>query len=358
MKKYVFFILSLLFLNITYSQVLYDDNFDNYILGDLGTDYTGVIPGQGGWLTDLQHYSGTKHNSYSTITTETGRGKVLTISSPIPPFSAVFYMHLRKPGLNNKIDQRNAGNNVIKIEFDFFTGAQQNNTHSGNGHKIRIEHSNDQHPLVDFIYRPLNGGMGISYHDGFKSVNDLRLDNIVGSNPTLPFNTWVSFIVYLDYNNKKVYFETPYFNAVAAGDFLSQSTSTNLIEDFKPTTFFYSFSTPVQVDQPMINKFDNIKITALNVVPPEVIALSVDDVLSQKFNLYPNPATDIVNITNSENRLVNQVIIYDVTGKWLGTQTFNKEAAIQLNVENLASGVYMLHIETNEGVTLKKLVKK
>src|SRR5690606_41817851 len=87
MKKYILSILSLLFLNTTYSQLVYDDNFDNYTLGNLGTDYTGVIPGQGGWLTEIVHYMGTKHNGYSTITTETGRGKVLTISSPIPPRS-------------------------------------------------------------------------------------------------------------------------------------------------------------------------------------------------------------------------------------------------------------------------------
>src|SRR5690606_39762654 len=106
------------------------------------------------------------------------------------------------------------------------------------------------------------------------------------------------------------------------------------------------------------NRYDNIKITALNAVPPGVIALSVDDILSEKFNLYPNPATNIVNITNSENMAVQQVMVYDVTGKQLSTQTFNNETEIQLNVENLASGTYMLHIKTNEGVAVKKVVKK
>jgi len=160
----------------------------------------------------------------------------------------------------------------------------------------------------------------------------------------------------LDYDNKKVYFETPYFNTVAVGDFLSQSTSTNLIEDFKPTSFFYSFSAPAQVDQPMIKKLDNIKITALNAVPPHI--LSVNTILAESFNLYPNPATNVVNITNSENHLVNQVVIYDVAGKELSTQTFNNKSEILLNVENLASGVYLLHIETKEGTAVKKLIKK
>src|SRR5690554_6231791 len=106
----------------------------------------------------------------------------------------------------------------------------------------------------------------------------------------------------------------------------------------------------------MVNKYDNIKITALNAVPPYV--LNAENFLAQKFNLYPNPATNIVNITNSENMAVQQIMVYDVAGKELSTQTFNNKSEILLNVENLASGVYLLHIETKEGTAVKKLIKK
>ena len=64
------------------------------------------------------------------------------------------------------------------------------------------------------------------------------------------------------------------------------------------------------------------------------------------------------NITNNENMLVQQVTVYDIVGKQLSTQTFNNQAEIQLNVESLANGTYMLHIQTNEGMAVKKLVKK
>ncbi|RRA94007.1 T9SS type A sorting domain-containing protein [Paenimyroides viscosum] len=37
---------------------------------------------------------------------------------------------------------------------------------------------------------------------------------------------------------------------------------------------------------------------------------------------------------------------------------FFNETFKQLNVENLASGTYMLHIQTNAGLAVKKLVKK
>jgi len=80
--------------------------------------------------------------------------------------------------------------------------------------------------------------------------------------------------------------------------------------------------------------------------------------VSAKFNMYPNPATNVVNIVNSENMLVEQVTIYDISGKQLTTQNYNNQTQIQLNVENLVSGTYMLHIQTNAGLAVKKLVKK
>ena len=348
-----------MFLNTTYSQVLYDENFDTFTLGNLGTDPTGVIPGQDGWFTQgLTTIS--KDNTLFTITAEPGRGKVLTLSSPNPMPQKTISLHATKTGLNSLIDQRTAGENVIKLEIDYYTGAQHIRDSYGINTIMLLCDCDPTTGAVDDIlvrwsFDYYGGAVSFVYHNGivftYTGVNNLP--------STLPFNTWVTFIAYLDYPNKKVYFETPYLGKVAVGDFLSQSTSTNLIMDFKPSVLLFSINTyDITSTNQMVNKYDNIKITALNAVPPEVIALSVDDVLSEKFNLYPNPATDVVNITNSENMFVNQVAVYDVTGKQLNTQTFNNESEIQLNVENLASGVYMLHLQTNEGTAIKKLVKK
>src|SRR5690606_20322359 len=134
-------------------------------------------------------------------------------------------------------------------------------------------------------------------------------------------------------------------------NFLAKSTSANLIEEFKPDFFQINFIAGEEAGpQQMINKLDNIKLTALNAVPPYV--LSSVEISADKFNLYPNPATNVVNITNSENMLVNQIAVYDTTGKLISTQNFNEQAEIQLNVEKLANGTYMLHLQTNEGTAV------
>jgi len=363
MNKYLFFIIYFLFLNNLQSQVLYNETFDNYTLGNLGTDYTGVIPGQNGWLTGGPSMPSTNDNAGFTIVAETNKGKVLSLNSSVPPPSNLTVVLAIKPDINTLINSRTAGNNVIKFEIDYFTGAQHTHSNVGQYNVIAIttdaKRDNNFNTLVGFYFSTKTGKILIDYSNGQKRTTTIALDNNSShlNPPTLPFNTWVKFNVYLDYNNKKIYFETPYFNKVVKGDFLNLSTSTNLMQDYKPAAISLSIVMEgVTSTHQMVNKYDNIKLTALQAVPPHV--LSADNFLAEKFNLFPNPATNVVNITNSENMLVNQVIVYDIAGKQLSTQTFNNEAEIQLNVENLASGTYMLHLQTNEGTAVKKLVKK
>ena len=298
-KQFIIFItIASLYSHFMTAQLLYNETFENYTLGNLGTDPNGVIPGQGGWLTE-GWTTASKNNSLFTITSEPNKGKVLTLSSANPTQNESFIV--TKPNINKLIDQRTPGNNVIKFEIEYYTGPPQTFLSSNTQHNILLygaANNTLSKALVAYYFSPRTGVVGNAYYDGTGSKGDLRLNSISGSTPTLPSDTWIKLIVYLDYNNRKIYFETPYFKAVAVGDFLSQSTSTNLINDFKITevALRFSASDPQNNNTPQVlNKFDNIKITALQNVPPEV--LSTNTILSEKFNLYPNPATDIVNTT-------------------------------------------------------------
>ena len=53
MKKYILIFSFLLFVNSLYSQILYEETFENYPLGDFTTDPTGVTPGLGNWYVFL-----------------------------------------------------------------------------------------------------------------------------------------------------------------------------------------------------------------------------------------------------------------------------------------------------------------
>jgi len=342
MKNYIFFVIWFLFINTAYSQVLYTENFDNHSLGNLGTDVTGKIPGQWGWYTSSHD---TQSNSFFTIENETGRGKVLNISTGLTDREG---LQAWKTNLHPLIDNRTVGNDVQMFEIDFYTGPKHPGNGGGYAHITLYsigDPNSTMNPPVQLTYLTFDKKRGFSDLD---------------PNQNPHFNTWIKYVFYLDYPNKKLYIHLPFFNVVTSHDFLKNKTSTNLIQDYPISNIVLDVIVSKGVNDPQIytrNYYDNIKITALNAVPPNIVTLSINEQLAAKFNMYPNPATNVVNITNSENMQVQQVTIYDISGKQLNTQTFNNETQIQLNVENLASGTYMLHVETAQGTAVKKLVK-
>ena len=61
-----------------------------------------------------------------------------------------------------------------------------------------------------------------------------------------------------------------------------------------------------------------------------------------------------MNLKTSSSVEVIQVTLFDILGKNSGV-LFNNNS---LNISNLASGVYLLNIQTTAGVITKKIVKK
>ena len=85
--------------------------------------------------------------------------------------------------------------------------------------------------------------------------------------------------------------------------------------------------------------------------------LATKDFLANKFLVTPNPANDFVNISNSENIKVSNIKITDLNGRVVKQKNFDNVSNINLNVSDLSSGVYMININTNEGSTVKKIIK-
>lgn len=83
-------------------------------------------------------------------------------------------------------------------------------------------------------------------------------------------------------------------------------------------------------------------------------ALSVNDVLSQSVSVYPNPSSDVFNISLPSNVEVMSSSLVDVLGKTTGVVYSNGG----MNVSALAPGVYFLNLETNLGSYNQKVVVK
>ncbi|MDY6327306.1 MAG: T9SS type A sorting domain-containing protein, partial [Bacteroidales bacterium] len=84
----------------------------------------------------------------------------------------------------------------------------------------------------------------------------------------------------------------------------------------------------------------------------------IDSRLMNSVSLYPNPATNHVDVLVSDNSVnVSRLEVYDVYGKLLN-EVEVVDNPTRIDVSSLASGVYFVKVITGEGVTTKTFVKK
>lgn len=348
MKKNTFlaFVMFLVF-NNSNAQVLYEETFNSYNIGNLGTDITGTIPGQGSWLTkDVNPPAGksTVKNENFRIAYEKGRGNYLLIESSELKETEEPQQLVRETfkDISNIWQYRDVQNNILKLEWEFSYFLDKNTYSDG--------------IFIEFTNIPIKN-QKIQHH-GIR-IGGSNSDEVIEAyqghgTPLIPAlianqKTWQKIIIYVDYNNYNVYFEFPSKNyAVKSTRQMSLLDNPMNLRMLR----FYLISTDNYKKKFLY--VDNIVISAVNSLPK----LNILNINSDKFNLYPNPAATIVNITNTLNMFINEVEIYDLAGKLVNTQNFNNEAEIQLNVQALTNGTYLLHLKTNEGMAVKKLIKK
>lgn len=75
-----------------------------------------------------------------------------------------------------------------------------------------------------------------------------------------------------------------------------------------------------------------------------------EDILN--FNLSPNPANDLIKIKGDYS--IESVSIIDVTGSMIQSKEMIPTKELEIVVDDLPNGIYLLRIETSEGTSLKR----
>lgn len=84
----------------------------------------------------------------------------------------------------------------------------------------------------------------------------------------------------------------------------------------------------------------------------EIQYLGGETINNSKLLVFPNPTTEILNITGVE---VNDVKVYDMNGRVVMSQSFNSETTVVLDVLYLDNGIYFAVVNNKETM---KFIKK
>jgi hypothetical protein len=82
---------------------------------------------------------------------------------------------------------------------------------------------------------------------------------------------------------------------------------------------------------------------------------NIENLFYEEFSVYPNPVSDLLNIKSEE--LINEIIIFDIAGRKM-MQILPSEINVEINMNNLRSGVYFIKIIGVNTTTIVKVQKQ
>ena len=339
--------------SVSSAQIAVNENFEAYVLGDIGTDVTGATPGQYQWLTTANN------GAIPTTTTNAGNtnfqiadvggmnGKVLQIAGPNGDKGLRL---MTRDGLPGFWALRTSGNNILEVEFDFYTGAA---TTSANALRALLYDATGT-KILSGISFSMNTKIisGVGYYDNSAATGGtianylFNLGTGTPSTLTLPANTWVRVGLSYNYTTGEMRWKGPGFNGFVIG------AAANQIPE-QANLMMVSGSTAAAPNSlSAIGSVDNLFMQA--VATDSLLGVNAPAVIAE-FSIYPNPVKDVLNLDNAKS--LSNVTLTDLNGRVVKSQQYNGDTQTSMNVSELSSGVYLMTIE-NDGIkSTRKIIK-
>ena len=350
MKKTLLLLVAIAVGQTSFAQIILTEDFSTFTIGNLGTDITATTPGQNGWVTLATNgvagsTTTNAANENFQIVDNATTGNALQITGPDGNAGVrLAYQNEFADAFQN----REAGNDVVEAEFEFYTGSA---TASSNTIRVVIYNEGRTQMLS-----------GINFNGETKVISGLAYYNNAGTlgnfifglgadadNPLiLDEDIWVRVGVSYNYATGEFIWKGPGFWIGADG----AAVGTEAVE----IDVIVSSGNTTTITNLAANDFliDNILVRAL----PESALLGVEEIsaVANEFSVYPNPSNDVVNI-NVKGSIMNSAEIVDLNGRVVKSVKLNGVSDATINVADLASGVYMLNVSTENGKLTRKVVK-
>ncbi len=89
-----------------------------------------------------------------------------------------------------------------------------------------------------------------------------------------------------------------------------------------------------------------------------IIPASICGDNSQVLEIFPNPSSDIFQIRTDNSLKIKKLVVCDLSGKIIFEQKHFDSDLLKINLKDKPQGIYLLKIETENGVRIEKLVKE
>ena len=325
------------------NQIVVEENFESLNLGNVGTDVTATTPGQGNML--LQ--GGTVSN-YQIANITAAQGKSLQLTSG---------NSYDTNGTNRRLVYKNftatatVANDIVSSKFKIFTGAA---TGAGN---IGVSIINSAGQIIgglqfDYASKKIQGLANISLN-----TVPVQSGTVTVTYATIyPANTWLDL-------------EHRYNKTTGAHTFIVNNGTPNLYTG--GTVTLSGGATAIATVVPGLvagrsiannntltgNTIGNVAgIDDWQVKFGNTATLAVNEQNNvknvHKLSIFPNPTTDILNIKSDSK--INKVTVIDMTGRNMEVKLEND----MVNVQALPVGSYLINIETKDGISTEKFIKK
>ncbi|MEY8760811.1 T9SS type A sorting domain-containing protein [Chryseobacterium tongliaoense] len=320
--------------NTINAQTLQNDNFNSYTIGNVGTDITSTTPGQGGFYT---LFTGGANSDAQIVNVDASHGNSLQLTGSA---TATGQKYMWKDGLVAAWAARTPGNNIIKLNFNLYTGSVT----GGVGRGAAMIYDTTTHKTL----------VGIGYNYATKKIIGIGryTDNTTGQTAnfgfnlgatTYPANTWIPLSCTFDKTTGVATWTTPE-NSYDAGP---GYTPAAVGED----PFEMDFVSAVEAGNTVahITSFDDYTLMATNTA-----VLGTKEAVAEENSIlvYPNPATDFINV---ESKLpITKIEIFDTAGRKVNAELDHDK----IDVRSLIPGTYIITIEAKGSQFSRKFIKK
>lgn len=87
-------------------------------------------------------------------------------------------------------------------------------------------------------------------------------------------------------------------------------------------------------------------------------SLSIEDFVLNSIRIYPNPTTNVLNISVSNNDLPDSYSIYNMLGQTVTTKQISSNADLSINSSELSNGMYFVKIIKNDSAVTLPFIKE